>query len=1180
MDSLNTQNDPLTQLSQARIEKATRLQHQASDPIASVWVSANAGSGKTHVLVQRIIRLMLHGVPPDKILALTYTKAAAANMATRVFDTLARWVGFDDAKLQKTLQDYGLPRCDHKTLERARKLFAHAVETPGGLKIQTIHAFCERLLHLFPFEANVAAQFEVLDTVQINALIAEAQNHVLRQALADQDSPLAKALQRVAPLRNENSLTDLLIKGWTVLRKTHLGRTAEETLEICSRTLAHALNFSADMREEDIEKQIGDGALSLDQLQKIHAVFSQGSTNEIKTAGRIAQALLARKSEKNWLSAYLSIFQKADKSFYAKTSLITKATVNAYPEFEALLMGEVERLQTLFSLYARVQTLHRSLALFTLCLAIGDYYNAAKARRGALDFDDLIERTLSLLQRSDARWVLFKLDQGIDHLLVDEAQDTSPIQWEILKALTDDFFSGESSRSARRTIFAVGDPKQSIYSFQGAAPESFSQSARFFETRIKALPQDQGGVFAPVTLQLSFRSSEIILSAVDAIFNNPAHHQGLEHPPKAPAHEARRADLPGLVEIWPLIEAEKQEDSEEWVPALSADAPLPPSVLLAQKIARTIADWLTPQSPERVHELDADQKPVARPIRAGDILILVRKRSIFFEAMIRALKDQSIPVAGADRLSLIDHIAVMDLIALGQAALRPEDDLALACLLKSPLFNLTDEDLLTLAPKRTASLAEALEQNPDYAASWARFGTYRLWAKDFGPFGFYTRVLNEALAREALISRLGLEAADAIDAFLNAAQDHEYNKTPSLHHFLHDFIEAETEIKRDMEAGRNEVRVMTVHGAKGLEAPIVFLPETTSVPDRKLTTEFPPLQGKGTSFPVWSINKASNPDVVEASLETLLDHNHDEYRRIFYVALTRARERLYIAGYTGHKGAEKLNETSWYAMARTGLSGLATPLDPDQPTTSIWRYTDLTDSPKPSAETDPARSPDPAPHPAPHWLRQTAQPEQERLPPIKPSNALTAADQRARMLDTPWQRKAQQRGTLFHRLLELLPQIDPSLQEQAAQRLVAARGGFLSRPEQEALCDDCLRLLRDPRYAALFGPSSQAELAISGTIALGQENKRWPVIGQIDRLALTDTAVLVCDYKTSLTPPENLAAIPASSVTQLALYQALLRDLYPDRPVRAFVLYTTSAALVELPDSLTKTALETLAAHY
>jgi ATP-dependent helicase/nuclease subunit A len=839
-------------------------------------------------------------------------------------------------------------------------------------------------------------------------------------------------------------------------------------------------------------------------------------------------------------------------------------------------MNEVERLGTVLPLYARVQTLERSKALFTLSLAIGETYTDAKARRGALDFDDLIERTLSLLQRSDARWVLFKLDQGIDHLLVDEAQDTSPIQWDILKALTDDFFSGESSRTALRTVFAVGDPKQSIYSFQGAEPHSFSQSADFFASRIKALPQERGGRFAPVNLQLSFRSSEIILQAVDAIFAPLAHHQGLEHPAKAPVHEARRADLPGLVELWPLIEAEKAEDTEEWIPALSADAPLPPAVLLAQKIARTIASWLAPESRERVHELDAEQKLVARKIRAGDILILVRKRSAFFDDMIRALKDHAIPVAGADRLSLINHIAVMDLMALGQAALRPEDDLALACVLKSPLFNLNDEDLLILAPTRRASLAAELARNPAYQEAQTRFALFCQWAKDYGPFGFFSRVLNEALAREALLSRLGLEAADVIDAFLNAAQEHEYNKTPSLYHFLHDFIEAQTEIKRDMEAGRDEVRVMTVHGAKGLEAPIVFIPETTSLPDGKNQTHFPPLANNDNPVPVWSLNKTANPDAVNAALDAILAKQHDEYRRIFYVALTRARERLYIAGFTGHNGAEKLKPETWYGMARTGLQDLALPLDPDQPDTSIRRLTDprfsAVDESQPVETTHPAKQRDPLPD----WLRKQAPAESEPQPPIKPSNALTAADRRARPLDTPWQRKAQQRGTLFHRLLELLPQIEPALQAKAAQRLVSARGAFLNAQEQAALCADCLAILHDPNHAALFGPDSQAEVAISGTIPLGPAQKSWPVMGQIDRLAIKDTAVLVCDYKTSLTPPTTLSAIPATSLAQLALYQALLRTLYPDKPVKAFVLYTSGATLFELPDAITDSALESL----
>jgi ATP-dependent helicase/nuclease subunit A len=1177
MPATNRGNDTdLAELSKIRITQATALQHQASDPQASAWVSANAGSGKTHVLVQRIIRLLLQKVEPNKILALTYTKAAAANMATRVFDTLAQWVGYDDDTLAKTLQTLGLKTIDAKTLQQARTLFAHAVETPGGLKIQTIHAFCERVLHLFPFEANVAAQFNVLDSVQIKDLIKEAQTYVLHQALQGKDSALSQALDCVAGLRSETSLTDLLDEAWSVLRKANLTQPSGETLEMLMPEIARALGIHPDASEAACDMQLRQHALTLSQLQYAYDILSQGSRNETKMATRIANALTAIKTGSDWLNAYLGIFQKSDGGLYSQSYLITAKTARLHPDLEALLMNEAGRLELCLEQKRLVQTLSRSRAVFTLSLAVGDYYNQIKSRRGALDFDDLIERTLSLLHRSDAAWVLFKLDQGIDHLLVDEAQDTSPAQWNILKSLTDDFFAGETHKSTQRTVFAVGDPKQSIYSFQGAAPRAFAESATFFETRIKALPAQQGGRFNAVELQLSFRSSETILRAVDAIFQTTKHHEGLDYPPKAPAHEARRADLPGRIEIWPLIEAQKEEETEEWVPALKADAPPLPSIALAQKIAQTIADWCLPSSTERIHELDPQGQLIARPIRAGDILILVRKRSAFFEAMIRALKDKSVPVAGADRLSLLDHMAIKDLVALGQACLLVEDDLALASVLKSPLFNLTDDDLMALAPERSSSLYHALQQHPDYSMAVAQFDLFRGWASHYGPFGFYARVLNEALAREALLSRLGLEAADAIDAFLNAAQDHEYRKIPSLHHFLNDFIQAQTEIKRDMEAGRNEVRVMTVHGAKGLESPIVFLPDTTSMPDSKLLTRFPLLDTQPASqlpLPVWSLSKSSNPETVNAALDATLKNQQDEYRRLLYVALTRARERLYIAGF---KGTQQIKAECWYEMIRIGLSDLAKPVDPAS-ATSVWQYSHHNGTPHSKSVNRPDNARIDTRSPV--WLRQPIRIEQTARPPIKPSHAFSAADHSARMLDTPWQRKAQQRGILFHRLLELLPQITVEHRETAARNLMAARGAFLSAAEQDRLWSECAHIFSHESFGELFGPTSQAEVSISGTISFKEYGLCVPVTGQIDRIAITENRVFVCDYKTSLIPPDSLAAVNPDHIIQIALYKTLLSELYPQHRIIACLLYTATGLMIEVPEQAMQASLVQLAAR-
>ena len=1142
--------------------QATSLQHQASDPTASVWVSANAGSGKTHVLVQRIIRLLLQGIPPNKILALTYTKAAAANMATRVFDTLAQWVGFDDPTLKNTLEALGVHTPTTATLIQARQLFARAVETPGGLKIQTIHAFCERLLHLFPFEANIAAQFKVLDSVQINALIKQAQTNLLTHILHDDKSPLAKALFDVAELRSEATLTDLLNEAWAVIRKMRLSVGAAETPEQLTAALAQALGISPDAQRTEVDADICTQALSSDDLKKLSALFAQGGKIENKTVPKIEQVLSLRQAGKDWLSAYLDIFCKKDGMPYQLSYLVRKATSEAYPDLIALFAQELDRLAICLHRLALIRTLTISRALFYLGFAVGADYDQAKTRTGSLDFEDLIERTLSLLRRSDARWVLFKLDQGIDHLLVDEAQDTSPAQWDILKAITDDFFSGQGSTTLKRTIFAVGDPKQSIYSFQGAAPDSFSQSAHFFERQIKALPTEQGGRFSSVKLQLSFRSSETILRAVDAIFQKDAHHHGLEHPPQAPAHEARRADLPGHVEIWPLIEAQKDEETEEWVPALKDYSTPLPSVLLAQKIAQKIAALCHPSSPERIHELNYAQEVVARPIRPGDILILVRKRSAFFDAVIRALKDHAIPVAGADRLSLLDHIAIQDLIALGQACLCTADDLALACVLKSPLFQLTDDDLLTLAPTRSASLYEALSHHSAYQTIITRLNLFRQWAHLYGPFGFYARVLDQGLGREALLGRLGLETADPLDAFLQAAQDFEYNKTPSLSLFLNNFIEAQTEIKRDMEAGRDEVRVMTVHGAKGLEAPIVFLPDTTSVPDKKLLSPFPTLATANGVIPAWSLNEKSNPPLVNQAMDDMLARQLDEYRRLLYVALTRARERLYIAGF---KGAHALKDDCWYGVIRSGLGTLATPEDPDQPEHCIWRYSTQTLR---SYDDQEGVTPFVAPTASPAWLRQAARQEGPARAPLTPSHASSAADHTERQRETPWQRKAQQRGTLLHRLLELLPPLAPDLRPTAAANLIKARGQFLTTEEQSTLWQDCARLLSDPACADLFAPHAQAEVRITGTVACGPNHDLIPVTGQIDRLVVLETHILLCDFKTTAYAPTSLAEIDHAHLTQMALYVALLKKLYPARPIKACLLYTASATMLDLPDGV------------
>jgi ATP-dependent helicase/nuclease subunit A len=676
----------------------TALQRKASDPVASVWVSANAGSGKTHVLAQRVLRLLLDGVPPAKILCLTFTKAAAANMAERVFKALSTWTALDDVGLAKALADIGAPKIDAGTLIFARRLFARTVETPGGLKIHTIHGFCERLLHLFPFEANVPGRFEVLDDLGEAELLVLARREALMQAERDRGA-LGAALKMLATETSEDDFSGLLkeaVKYRELLRHYDSERAA--------RDLASALDVSDGASVATIETEMIEGGIGPARWAMFAEFLNSGSKSDIKLAHWLREASRAYVGGNRsvCLAAYFEIFFTDHGAGKIRDKLATDKLVEARPDLIDELRFEQARLARLRALRKAAACLEKSVALTTLVAAIFARYEAAKVQRGKLDFDDLIDRTLALFERSDARWVLYKLDSGIDHILVDEAQDTSPAQWRILEHLASEFFAGAGSRSQTRTFFAVGDEKQSIFSFHGAAPDMFHAMRRSLAKKFIDAEQ----TFEHVSLKTSFRSVPAVLEAVDRVFDDKAHQRGLvSADDRWMGHEALKQSLPGLIEIWEPVKGDERPETEDWKLPLDLLDESDPANVLATRIAKKIATLIAPGSGERVYDTKLER---FRPITAGDVLILVRTRNALFDAMIRALKQARVPVAGADRLDLLAHIAVMDLIAAGHAALLPQDDLTLAAVLKSPLIGFDDDDLLRLAPNRKSSLFAAL----------------------------------------------------------------------------------------------------------------------------------------------------------------------------------------------------------------------------------------------------------------------------------------------------------------------------------------------------------------------------------------------------------------------------------------------------------------------------------------
>ena len=1131
----------------AALRDATALQSRASDPAISAWVSANAGSGKTHVLARRVIRLLMRGVLPGRVLCLTYTKAAAANMANRVLDELRRWVTLDDDALDVEIvkTDGGQP--DAQRRARARRLFAQALETPGGLKIQTIHAFCGALLHAFPFEAGVPAGFGELEEAARQELLARVRAEVVLQGAGHPESELGQALALIIGETSDDGI-DQLIAGLV---------GDPQALDATEADIAAAVGLDAPVASRDIERRLVEEALI---APGAWLGLGQALVLEGGNAARRGYALLAaaQAPEDARADAYADVFLKDDGEPYGDAQFGAAGVRARYP----LLLAERERIAPLAKLLAAARAYERSRALLVLGRESVRRYERAKAARGVLDFADLITAARRLLASGASAWVHYKLDQGIDHVLLDEAQDTSPDQWEVIRPLVAEFFAGEGtrddSRSLPRTLFVVGDEKQSIFSFQGADPRRFDTVRREFEAAA-------GARFAHIQLRHSFRSAPGILSAVDTVFAEPAAYAGLSAIAERPLHEAIHASLPAMVEMWePEAPAEKM-DVDAWQRPLDAPATDDPKGRLAKNIAGHIA--------ARIREgFPLSGRHGARAARPGDFLILVRRRDSLFEAIIRELKQAHVAVAGADRLVVAEHIAVMDLMALGEALLSRDDELALAVVLKSPLFGLDDGDLMRLAPGRTGLLEEALltraSEDPKWAAASRRLARLREEARRLRPFDFYARVLGRERGRAAMLARLGPEAADALDEMLALARAYESIEAPSLAGFLDFLRRGGAEAKRDMEAGRDEVRVMTVHGAKGLEAPYVILADTTSGPMTRRSAGLLKVETRtGRRVLLHAPSKRTDTASMAQARAEGDAAQQDEYRRLLYVALTRAETALVLCG---ADGAKKRPPDCWYDLVRGALGPEAI----EHPATgfagSVWRWrAGAPTAPMPAALA-PVAEAEGAPaqeHDLAVALRRPV-PGLAARPTLRPSLAGPVA-----VPPDGAAARALERGELLHRLMAALAPLPLNLRGEAGRRLLAVATDWPAEA-REALLTESLAVLAVPELAELFGPGTLAEVALIGEVADGVS-----VNGRIDRLLVTPARVVLADFKTDRHVPHSAADLPPAHVRQVGLYARLLRKLYPDKEIGALLVYTAGPRVHGLDGAMLERAVEDVTAR-
>ncbi|SCB12545.1 double-strand break repair helicase AddA [Rhizobium lusitanum] len=1164
------------------ISWTTIQQSIASDPERSAWVSANAGSGKTHVLTQRVIRLLLSGARPSAILCLTYTKAAASEMSNRVFDRLATWATMPDDELKTRIADIEGAEPDIFKLAEARRLFAKALETPGGLKIQTIHAFCEALLHQFPLEANVAGHFSVLDDRAAATLLEDARRALLASATPHGDAELAQAFAYVLDLGDESGLETLL--GDIVAKRNAIRRFTEaaERQGGLEATLLARLGLSADDTEAGIAEQYwplpGLFGATLELYLTLADQKGGAKAQEIAYALRLAKReadAIARAEilEKVMLTAKGE--PKSDSQFFVKAMLAdAPALSDAVAAARAHVVACRDRLK-LMRMYRATR------AALILADRLNRDYEELKKRRSQLDFEDLITRTADLLNKKGVGpWIHYKLDKGIDHILVDEAQDTSPIQWSVIQSLAEDFFAGESARPTLRTIFAVGDEKQSIYSFQGARPERFSEESDRTRRRVDA----SGLRFSSIRLPLSFRSTADVLGAVDHIFTSPENARGLSAVNEPVVHRSSRIGHPGAVDLWEMIAPEPAAKEEDWTAPFDSTPESAPPAILARRMAQTIGNLIGRET--------IIEKGKARFIEAGDILVLVRKRDSFVNALTRALKRRgNIPVAGADRLVLTSHIAIQDLLALGRFLLLPEDDLSLCALLKSPLFDLSEEDVFAVAAYRDdhesvwSHLQRFAEDGHDrFSRAVEQLKTFLALSKSLAVHDFYARVLGSFGGRRQFLARLGTEVSDILDEFLTFALDHETGGLPGLQSFISTLeLEAPT-VKREQDKGRNEVRIMTVHASKGLEAPIVFLVDGggkafthTHLPKMRLIET-----GKDQiPLPVWVPVSALANSLTQADTARLQSLTEEEYRRLLYVGMTRAADRLIICGYRGIRE----NSDTWHAMISAALRQdeqhctLRTFSGADGDWQGLsWRIAqvklDFEIMPEPEKLMERAGLPAGLSRPLP---------PQRNLPrPLSPSGVGTVIDDEADNLlvtsalfgEKAKSDHALQKGRFIHRMLQTLPDIAPEDRADAARRYAERAARFWPQAEREALIGSVMALLSHPDLQGTFSAHAQAEVSIMGTLTLGSQS--YAVSGRIDRLAVLDDRIVILDYKTNRVPPGSERDIPFAHKAQLAIYRSVLSPLYPGKRIDCLLVYTENASIYTLSDDALALALAEL----
>lgn len=1049
------------------------LQVQASDPKFSAWVSASAGTGKTKILTDRVLRLLLQNAEFNKILCLTFTNAAAGEMKERIASALSDWANAEPSALeQKLLLTLGR-NCTKKELEQAKSLYDKYLNSDEKINVQTIHSFCQKLLKKFPLEAGVSPGFTIIDEIKSYQILKKTKNELLSK---DALLPINDYLNA-----NFHEVTIDEIISEIIQNKSKFLNTSYEHKYIKSKS------------QEIIESLNNVCVLDWQKISSITLVKEFVGANQ--SPERIKKFFLTDSGQKRQRIVPQKI-AKPGSTLYSDLEII---------QDQVFALDQKEKAMQL--------ELHSKL-LSMLGSAILAEYEEYKEKKGLLDYDDLIIYACRLLKASDAKeWVLYKLDGGIDHLLVDEAQDTSFIQWQIIEALIAEFYSGDSKESKQeRTVFIVGDEKQSIFSFQGADVSSFTKMNSFLKDRMRYGDKD----FKDLQLEISYRSAKEILDGVHIVFDNICQKMPGLFKTNIKKLSAHRNMHSGSIEVWPLCTS--TETIDDFWPIATNEEAKTPQIILAEKISSFIQKQI---ASKRV--LPATGKEIA----PNDFMILFRTRDELTNDVIHALKKDNIEVTGLDRISLCDSLAVMDLISIAKFALNPYDDLNLCSLLKSPIFGLSEKELYNIAiNQKESSVWKMLQSNDKYASLYKKLQNFIELYQASHVGNFFQYIVDILGYRTVLNSHCGPDSNDTIDELLYACNNFHKQNNSSIQHFIFWIEEYNTSIKRSS-TDTGKVKIMTLHASKGLQSPFVILCDTTSIPTQ--TNRF---QWNDDNILLSVKNSSLTPEYYKDIKKQEQDKTYAEYLRLLYVGMTRAEDHLIICGYQGKRA---IPENCWYELIRSSLSKKSI-INDDGSLIFGNKHQDV--SPRKSEK----NYDNEIEFFSSKLISETIRIKQKPIFSYNHPSPLTKKDPMSY-------------GLIFHKVIED-SLVVPDLNIMKTHPLIQT----LNAESRKRMLSSIDKITNNQKFCNLVKKDFYTEISI------GTKEEELTKAGRIDLMVIKNSEVIIIDYKSDINPPNSTQKIPKSYKNQLNFYKNITQTLYPKKDIITMILWLENGNLMEVSE--------------